>query len=48
MRFEWPEPRTLILAGAGVLVVAALALGGWYWHDNQQHRVRTADDREGG
>jgi tetratricopeptide (TPR) repeat protein len=34
-----PSPRTLVAAGIGVVLVAAVALGGWYWYDTQQRRV---------
>lgn len=34
-----PSPRTLVAAGIGVVLVAAIALGGWYWYDTQQRRV---------
>jgi len=38
----WPAPRTLVPAGLGVLLVAAIAVGGWYWYDTQQRRVGAA------
>jgi len=38
----WPAPRTLVAAGFGVLLVAAIAVGGWYWYDTQQRRVGAA------
>ena len=42
MRYEWPEPRTLVLSGVALVVVVLLALGGWYWYDQQQRRVAAA------
>jgi len=38
----WPAPRTLVAAGLGVLLVAAIAVGGWYWYDTEQRRVGAA------
>jgi tetratricopeptide (TPR) repeat protein len=38
----WPAPRTLVVAGLGLLLVAAIAVGGWYWYDTQQRRVGAA------
>jgi tetratricopeptide (TPR) repeat protein len=37
-----PSPRTLVAAGIGLVVLAAVALGGWYWYDTQQRRVAAA------
>ena len=42
MNVAWPAPRTLVAAGFGVLLVAAIAVGGWYWYDTQQRRVGAA------
>jgi tetratricopeptide (TPR) repeat protein len=38
----WPEPRTLVVAGLGVVLVTAISVGGWYWYDTQQRRVGAA------
>jgi tetratricopeptide (TPR) repeat protein len=38
----WPAPRTLVAAGLGLALVAAIAVGGWYWYDTQQRRVGAA------
>lgn len=37
-----PSGRTLMLAGVAVLVVAALASGGWYWHTVSQRHAMAA------
>ena len=37
-----PTPRTLMLAGAAVLVVAALSAGGWYWRTVSQRHAMAA------
>jgi tetratricopeptide (TPR) repeat protein len=37
-----PAPRTLILAGAAVLIVGALGAGGWYWHTVSQRHAMAA------
>ena len=37
-----PSVRTLAIAGAAVVVVLLIALGGWFWHDAQQRRVQAA------
>jgi TolA-binding protein len=37
-----PSPRTLIAAGIGVVVLAAVAFGGWYWYETQQRRIAAA------
>jgi tetratricopeptide (TPR) repeat protein len=42
VKLRTPEPRTLIAAGVGLVLVAAIALGGWYWYQRQQHRVAAA------
>ena len=42
MNVAWPAPRTLVVAGLGVVLVAAIAVGGWYWYDTQQRRVGAA------
>lgn len=42
MNVEWPAPRTLVAAGIAVVLVAAIAVGGWYWYDTQQRRVGAA------
>ena len=42
MNVAWPAPRTLMAAGLGVVLVAAIAVGGWYWYDTQQRRVGAA------
>jgi tetratricopeptide (TPR) repeat protein len=39
---DWPAPRTLVAAGVGVVLVAAITVGGWYWYDTQQRRVGAA------
>jgi len=38
----WPSPRTLVAAGVAVVLVGAIAFGGWYWYDRQQRRVGAA------
>lgn len=42
MKIDWPAPRTLVAVGLGVVLVAAIAVGGWYWYDTQQRRVGAA------
>lgn len=42
MRLAWPAPRTLLTIGLGLVLVAAIAVGGWYWYDTQQRRVGAA------
>ena len=42
MNVAWPAPRTLVIAGLGLVVVAAIVLGGWYWYDTQQRRIGAA------
>ena len=42
MGWTLPPTRTLVLAGAIVLAVAAASLGGWFWYDGQQRRVAAA------
>ena len=42
MNLAWPAPRTLVMAGLGLVLVAAVAVGGWYWYDTQQRRVGAA------
>ena len=37
-----PSGRTLMLASVAVLVVAALASGGWYWHTVSQRHAMAA------
>src|SRR5207247_4482361 len=39
MNLTLPPVRTLVAAGALVLVVLAAAAGGWHWYDGQQRRV---------
>jgi tetratricopeptide (TPR) repeat protein len=38
----WPAPRTLVAAALGLVLVGAIAVGGWYWYDTQQRRVGAA------
>jgi tetratricopeptide (TPR) repeat protein len=38
----WPAARTLVATGLGVVLVGAIAVGGWYWYDTQQRRVGAA------
>ena len=42
MNVAWPAPRTLVAAGLGLVLVAAITVGGWYWYDTQQRRVGAA------
>jgi len=42
LNVSWPTPRTLILTGAAVVVVGALAGGGWYWHMVSQRHAMAA------
>lgn len=42
MTFTWPSSRTLVAAGVVLVLVAATAVGGWYWYDTQQRRVAAA------
>lgn len=42
MNVAWPAPRTLVAGGLGLVLVAAIAVGGWYWYDTQQRRVGAA------
>lgn len=42
MNVAWPAPRTLVAAGLGLVLVAAIVVGGWYWYDTQQRRVGAA------
>ena len=42
MNVAWPAPRTLVVAGLGLALVAAIAVGGWYWYDTEQRRVGAA------
>ena len=42
LTLTWPGGRTLMLAGVAVLVVAALASGGWYWHTVSQRHAMAA------
>lgn len=42
MNVAWPAPRTLVAAGVAVVLVAGIAVGGWYWYDTQQRRVGAA------
>jgi tetratricopeptide (TPR) repeat protein len=37
-----PTGRTLVIAGAAVLAVVALAAGGWYWHTVSQRHAMAA------
>ena len=37
-----PTGRTLVIAGAAVLAVVALAAGGWYWHIVSQRHAMAA------
>jgi tetratricopeptide (TPR) repeat protein len=37
-----PSTRALVAAGVGLVIVAGVALGGWYWYDTQQRRVAAA------
>jgi tetratricopeptide (TPR) repeat protein len=37
-----PAPRTLIATGIGIVVLAGVAFGGWYWFSVQQRRVAAA------
>jgi tetratricopeptide (TPR) repeat protein len=40
--FTPPPTRTLVAAGIALVILAAAALGGWYWYDTQQHRIAAA------
>jgi tetratricopeptide (TPR) repeat protein len=42
LKLTLPTPRILMLAGAAVLVVAALGAGGWYWHTVSQRHALAA------
>ena len=42
MNVTWPAPRTLLAVGVAVVLLAAVAFGGWYWYDAQQRRVGAA------
>lgn len=42
MNLAPPAPRTLVAAGIGLVLVAAIVLGGWYWYDREQRRVAAA------
>lgn len=42
LTLTWPSGRTLMLVGAAVLIVAALASGGWYWHTVSQRHAMAA------
>jgi tetratricopeptide (TPR) repeat protein len=42
LNLTWPTPRTLMLTGGAVLVVGALAGGGWYWHAASQRHAMAA------
>jgi len=42
LKLTLPTPRTLMLAGAAVLVVAALGTGGWYWRTVSQRHAMAA------
>jgi tetratricopeptide (TPR) repeat protein len=42
LKLTLPTPRTLMLAGAAVLVVAALSAGGWYWRTVSQRHAMAA------
>jgi tetratricopeptide (TPR) repeat protein len=37
-----PSARALIAAAAGIVVLGAVAFGGWYWYDVQQRRIGAA------
>jgi tetratricopeptide (TPR) repeat protein len=38
----WLSPRRLVAVGGGVLVLAALGLGGWWWADATERRAAAA------
>ena len=42
MNVALPPTRTLGVAGAVAIVLAAALAGGWYWYDTQQRRVAAA------
>ena len=42
MNLTWPAPRPLLAVGVAVVLLAAVAFGGWYWYDVQQRRVGAA------
>lgn len=42
MNVALPSTRALVAAGVGLVIVAGVALGGWYWYDTQQRRVAAA------
>ena len=42
MKVAWPAPRTLVGVGLAVVLLAAVAFGGWYWYDVQQRRIGAA------
>jgi tetratricopeptide (TPR) repeat protein len=42
LKLTLPTPRTLMLAGVAVLVVAALGAGGWYWRTVSQRHAMAA------
>jgi len=42
VNLTWPAPRTLVAVAVGIVLVAAIALGGWYWYDAQQRRIGAA------
>jgi tetratricopeptide (TPR) repeat protein len=42
MNVAWPAPRTLVAAGVAVVLIAAIAFGGWYWYDRQQRLIGAA------
>lgn len=42
MKVAWPAPRTLVAAALGLVLVAAIAVGGWYWYETQQRRIGAA------
>ena len=42
MNVAWPAPRTLLVSALGLVLVGAIAVGGWYWYDTQQRRIGAA------
>ena len=38
----WPAPRTLVAVAIAVVLLGAIAFGGWYWYDAQQRRIGAA------
>jgi tetratricopeptide (TPR) repeat protein len=42
VNIELPSPRTLVTAGIGLIILAAVVLGGWYWYETQQRRIAAA------